>query len=184
MRPAGTTVFLLFALALGGVLLATAGRLPPVVASHFDGAGIPNGWSSRSGYIVLILAIGILLPLGIVGLVQGVSRGGPGRLNIPAREYWTRPEHSDEAVRRVRSYMWWLGAVLAGTALLMHAVVLAAHRSDPPRLRTEVFLLVLGAVLSGIAGWTVGWYRLLRKPEETKRPAGAMAPPGRKSKQY
>jgi serine/threonine-protein kinase len=183
MRLPGRTVFLLFVLALAGVLLATAGQLPPVVASHFDGAGRPNGWSSRSGYVVLILSIGILLPLGIVGLVRGVSRGGPGRLNIPAREYWTSPEHRDEAVRRVRAYMWWLGVVLAGTALLMHAVVLAAHTSEPPRLRTEMFLLVFGAALSGIAGWTVGWYRLLRNPEETKRPAGAMAPPGRKSEQ-
>ena len=183
MRPTGRTVFLLLALALAGVLLATVGGLPPVVASHFDGTGRPNGWSSRSGYVALILIIGILLPLGIVGLVRGVSRAGPGRLNIPARDYWTRPEHRDEAVRRVRTYMWWLGVVLAGTALLMHLLVLAAHGSDPPRLGTEMFLLVLGAALSGIAGWTVGWYRLLRIPEETKRPAGAVAPPGRKSKQ-
>jgi hypothetical protein len=46
-----------------------------------------------------------------------------------------------------------------------------------------VFLVIFGAVLLSIAAWAVGWYRLLRKPEETKRPAGAMAPPGRKSKQ-
>jgi hypothetical protein len=165
------------------VLLTTAGALPPVVASHFDWAGTPNGWSSRSAYVLLTLVIGILLPLGIVGLVHVVSRGGPGGLNIPAREYWMRPEHRDEAVRRVRTYTWWLGVVLAATALLMHAAILAAHGSDPPRLGTTLFLVMLAAVVLGIAVWTVGWYRLLGKPEETKRPAGAMAPPGRKSKQ-
>ena len=183
MLPAGRTVFLVLAAALVAVVLATAGQLPAVVASHFDSNGAPNGWSSRSGYVLLILAIGLLLPLGIVGLVHGVSRSGPGRLNIPAREYWTQPEHGAEAVRRVRAYIWWLGVILAGTALLMHAAILAANASNPPRLRTGMFLVVFGMVLLGIAAWAVGWYRLLRKPEETKRPAGAMAPPGRKSKQ-
>jgi uncharacterized membrane protein len=183
MLLTGRTVFLLLAAALVAMVLATAGQLPAVVASHFDGTGAPNGWSSRSAYVILTLAIGILLPLGIVGLVHVVSRGGPGRLNIPAREYWTRPEHGAEAVRRVRTYTWWLAVILAGTALLLHATILAANASDQPRLSTGVFLVIFGAVLLSIAAWAVGWYRLLRKPEETKRPAGAMAPPGRKSKQ-
>ena len=183
MLLAGRTVFLALAVVLTGVVLATAGQLPAIVASHFDWHGNPNGWSSRSAYVILILAIGILLPLGTVGLVHGVSRSGPGRLNIPAREYWTRPEHGAEAVRRVRAYIWWLGAILASTALTIHVTVLAANAADPSRLSTGRFLLVFGMVLLGIVAWAVGWYRLLRKPEETKRPAGAMAPPGRKSKQ-
>jgi uncharacterized membrane protein len=183
MLLTGRTVFLLLAAALVAVVLGTMGQLPAVVAIHFDGAGAPNGWSSRPAHVILILAIGILLPLGIVGLVHGVSRGGPGRLNIPAREYWTRPEHGAEAVRRVRAYIWWLGVILTGTALLMHATILAANASAPPRLSTGAFLGIFGTVLLGIAAWAVGWHRLLRKPEETKRPAGAMAPPGRKSKQ-
>jgi uncharacterized membrane protein len=156
-------LFWVLATGLVAVVLVTLGRLPPVVASHFDAAGVPNGWSSRPTYALLI-AVGVLLPLGIIGLVTGLTQRDPTRLNIPAREYWTRPEHRQEAIRRVRAYVWWLGCVLAGTALLMHWLVLAAHAHQPPRLRTSAVLVVLGAVLLGIAGWTAGWYRLLRQP--------------------
>jgi len=122
-------------LAVGFVLLvpATLGQLPPVVASHFDGAGVPNGWSSRSAYGVLLVAVGLLLPVGIVGLVHMLTQRGPQLLNIPARDYWSHPEHRQEAVRRVRASMWWLGCIMAGTALTIHGLILEAHVGQPPR---------------------------------------------------
>lgn len=167
MLERGQGVFFIFAAGLIAVVLATLRRLPPTVASHFDAAGIPNGWSSRSGYALLLVIIGVLLPLGITALVRALTRRGPDRLNIPARDYWTRPEHGQEAVRRVRAYMWWLGCVMAATALSIHLLVLDAHRHQPPRLRTDAILTVLGAVLVAIAGWAVGWYRLLQRPRFT-----------------
>jgi uncharacterized membrane protein len=164
MLQRGRGLFWVLATGLVAVVLVTLRRLPPVVASHFDAAGMPNGWSSRPAYALLLIAVGVLLPLGIIGLVTGLTQRGPARLNIPARDYWTRPEHSQEAIRRVRAYVWWLGCVLAGTALLMHWLVVAAHAHQPPRLSTSAVLVVLGAVLLGIVGWTAGWYRLLRQP--------------------
>jgi len=164
MLQRGRGLFWVLATGLVAVVLVTLRRLPPVVASHFDAVGMPNGWSSRPAYALLLIAVGVLLPLGIIGLVTGLTQRGPARLNIPARDYWTRPEHSQEAIRRVRAYVWWLGCVLAGTVLLMHWLVVAAHAHQPPRLSTSAVLVVLGAVLLGIVGWTAGWYRLLRQP--------------------
>lgn len=108
--------------------------------------------------------MGALLPLGTIGLVNALTRSGPERLNIPARDHWTRPEHRSEAVRRVQAYMWWLGCIMAGTACSMHGLVVAAHASQPPRLSTVAVLLVLGAALLAMGGWIAGWYRLLRPP--------------------
>jgi uncharacterized membrane protein len=164
MLEHGRGVFYLVAAGLVGVVLVTFGRLPLVVASHFDAAGVPNGWSSRSGYASLLLAIGVLIPLSTMVLIRAVTRQGPAGLNIPARDYWTRPENAPEAVRRVRAYIWWLGSIMAGTALVIHLLVLAAHQQEPPRLSTSAILLVLGAVVLGIAAWAAGWYWLLRRP--------------------
>ena len=164
MLPHGRTMFIALAIGLIAVVMATLRRLPPVVASHFDAAGVPNGWSGRPAYALLLVGIGVLLPLGIAVLIGALTRRGPARLNIPAREYWTRPEHGREAVRRVRAYVWWLGCIMAAAALLIHALVVAAHAHQPPRLSTSGVLLVLGAVLLGVAGWAAGWYRLLRRP--------------------
>jgi hypothetical protein len=164
MLQRGRSLFLVLAIGLIGVLLVTVRRLPPVVASHFDGAGVPNGWSSRQGYAIVLIGTGVLLPLAITGLVISLTRKGPARLNIPARDYWSRPEHSHEAVLRVRAYMWWLGCLMAGLTLSIHWLVMAAHAHEPPRLRTSAVLTVLGAVFLGIVVWAAGWYRLLRPP--------------------
>lgn len=165
MLGRGQGVFYLLATGLIGLVLVTLERLPTVVASHFDAAGAPNGWSRRPAYALLLVAIGILLPVGITVFIRMLSRHGPTGLNIPARDYWTQPEHGSEAVRRVRAYVWWLGCIMASTAILIHLLVLDAHRHEPPRLSNSGILLVLGAALLGVIGWTAGWYRLLQRPK-------------------
>ncbi|MGH7579309.1 MAG: DUF1648 domain-containing protein [Gemmatimonadales bacterium] len=153
----------------GGLVLfvfGTLGRLPPVVASHFDGSGSPNGWSSRGAYAALLLLVGAVLPLAIVGLLKVVTRRGPDRLNIPAREYWTRPEHAAEAVRRVRSYLWWLGCIMAAIASAIHGTILAAHSHRPPHLSSRGIILVIGIAILALGIWIVGWYRLLQPPDK------------------
>lgn len=155
-----------FGVLAGGFLLfvlLTVGSLPAVVASHFDGAGVPNGWSSRVTYSILLISIGVLLPLGIIVMVHRLTRRGAEHLNIPARDYWLRPENVGEAVRRVRGYMWWLGCVMTVTALGVHALILAAHRSEPPRLSTRGILVVIGGAAGAFILWIAGWYRLLRR---------------------
>lgn len=165
--PLGRSVFWILGLSFILLLLMTIGQLPPVVASHFDSAGAPNGWSSRLSYGILIGVIGVLLPLGMVALVNALTQRGPQLLNIPAREYWRRPEHSLEAGRRVRAYMWWLGCIMTGAALAVHGLILRAHGSTPPRLSTVGIMTLLCGLLLAIGLWIVGWYRLLR-------PAGAL----------
>ena len=164
MLERGHAVFYVLVGGLIGVVWVTLGRLPPSVASHFDAAGTPNGWSSRLEYAFLLMVVGVLLPLSIAALVRGLTRQGPALLSIPSRDYWNLPEHGKESVRRVRAYMWWLGCIMAGTALLIHLLVLNAHEHQPPRLSTGGILLVLGAALGAIAAWAAGWYRLLRRP--------------------
>jgi hypothetical protein len=108
MLTLGRSLFWILGLSLILFLILTISQLPAVVASHFDAGGVPNGRSSRGFYAMLLAAIGVLLPLGIVGLVNAITERGPHLLNIPARDYWRRPEHGPEAIRRVRAYMWWL----------------------------------------------------------------------------
>jgi len=160
----GRCLFLLLATGLVAVVLTTLSRLPPVLASHFDARGVPNGWSTRPVYALFLIVIGVLLPLGIIWLITVLTRNGVTSLNIPARDYWTRPDRTQEAVRRIRGYIWWLACVMAITALLVHWSVLVANAKQPPRLQSSSFFAVLGAIVLALGIWTAGWYRLLRPP--------------------
>jgi uncharacterized membrane protein len=160
----GRPVFWVLILGLVMAVVATAGRLPPVVASHFDAGGAANGWSSRPFYVGLILGIGGALPLGLVWLVHAVTRRGPALLNIPSAEYWRQPAHAAEAVRRVRAYTWWLACILVCVGTATHALVLAANAVQPPHLGTWAVVSLLASVLGTIGLWTAGFYVLLRPP--------------------
>jgi uncharacterized membrane protein len=160
----GRILFFALAAALVVIVLGTLGRLPPLVASHFTARGAPDGWSTRPVYALFILATGVLVPLSIVGLVTVLTRSGVAALNIPARDYWSRPEHTSEAVRRVRGYIWWLASVLVLTALLIHWAVLVANARQPPALGSAGFIGALAGVVLVLGIWTAGWYRLLRRP--------------------
>jgi uncharacterized membrane protein len=169
MLQRGQLLFHLTAAVLVVVVVATLEQLPSLVASHFNARGAPDGWLPRPAYAGFILAIGIVVPLGIIWLITVLTRTGVSALNIPARDYWTRPEHSPEAVRRVRDYMWWLAAVLAGTALMIHWSVLTANTRQPPGLSLGQFFAVIGIVVVAIVIWAAGWYRLLRRPAGNDR---------------
>jgi uncharacterized membrane protein len=158
----GHSVFWALVALLVVLLVSTLGRLPLTVASHFGGSGAANGWSTRQAYAALLLSIGILLPLGVVGLVHAVTQRGPQLLNIPFKDYWRQAEHGAEAVRLVRAYTWWLACIMTAVALATHWFILKANTLQPPRLATTGFGVVYIGMLVVIALWIAGFYRLLR----------------------
>ncbi len=46
-----------------GYLAASSSQLPERVATHFDGSGQPDGWSSRSDHLRFMLVFGLAFPL-------------------------------------------------------------------------------------------------------------------------
>ena len=86
------------------VVAGTLDVLPPTLATHFDGSGARNGWSSRAEYVILLAGIDIGLPLLIVGVVGVFARRAPRWINLPHREIWLtevhRAQHAPRAARR------------------------------------------------------------------------------------
>ena len=62
--------------------------LPERVASHFDGSGRADGWSSRDAFIATWYGVIVLVniwPLVIGPLMRKLP---PGLLSLPNKEYW------------------------------------------------------------------------------------------------
>jgi hypothetical protein len=153
---------LLFVISLGvAQVLYFRAELPARVASHFDGAGRPNGWMSRDGFVliqcVLLLALGALFGFG--GRLLKVTPNG--WINLPNRNYWLAPERRAESVAVLAGWMRWLGAgTLAFLMVVFQFTVQANLRRG--RLDSMQFLMVTGLLLGGMA-IAVGWlYRRFR----------------------
>jgi hypothetical protein len=114
--------------------------------------------------------VGALLPLAIIWLVHTHTQRGPQLLNVPFKDYWRRPEHGPEAVRRVRIYMWWLASIMTGSGLAIHLLVLQANALHPPHLATGGIAALLISLFLAIGVWMAGWFRLLRpsQPDYTR----------------
>ena len=155
---------LLFFISLGvAQVLYFRAELPARVASHFDGAGRPNGWMSRDGFVlfqcVLLLALGALF--GFAGRLLAVTPNG--LINLPNKNYWLAPERRAESVAVIAGWMRWLGSGTLAFLMVVFQFTVQANLQTG-HLDSMQFLMVTGIFLAGLA-IAVGWlYRRFRAP--------------------
>ena len=77
-------------------LFVTASRLPLRVASHFDGAGTPDGWMLRGPYLWTMAGVSVGLNAFLVGIFYSVRYFPTSTFNLPHRDYWLAAERRGE----------------------------------------------------------------------------------------
>jgi uncharacterized membrane protein len=138
MQPAGFRFFWVLIVVGALFVVRTLGDLPAEVATNFGGGGVPHAWIGRGAYVGYLAVIGLVLPLAMVAIMR---RGGGARAG-----------------------RWWLGSLMVGLALGVHAVILAAHRTQPPQLPTRGFVALLGFFVVGLVSWILRWRRAAPTP--------------------
>jgi uncharacterized membrane protein len=161
------TPWIAFALALLFAIFyisSTVSSLPPMVASHFDGAGFPTAHMTRAFYTKFVLGVGVGFPIAMVTLLSVVYAKATD-MKLPNRDYWLAPEHIAQTRALLVSHAVWFGCLMVAMVCYMHWLMLTAYRSVPPRLSNQ---LVMGGVLVFIgiaAGWIIGLLRTFRRPD-------------------
>lgn len=139
--------------------------LPETVASHFDLAGRADGWSSKSGFLALYLA----LSLGIAALFGGLGwllpRLPDALINLPNKDYWLAPERRAATLQRACDALRWMGVATLGLLLaLLHLTVRANLREPPVELGPYGWVPV--AVYLVVLAWlTVAMLLSYRRPK-------------------
>ncbi len=149
-------VSLLFPITLVGVfiyLLTTTPSLPERVASHFGANGLANGYMSRDGYQVFILAFALGIPLFVVAMVGLLPRAFPAAINLPDRDYWLAPERREDTLGYLFGWACSLGSLLSLFIAAIHAAILVANAYEPPRLPGTLFVILLVAFGVGMLVW-------------------------------
>ena len=157
------SVFVLLLLFEIFFVLGTASGMPPEVASHFDAAGQPNAFMSRSGYIRFVLCLGIGLP-SIVVIILTVVYSRATDLKLPNREYWLAPERLDRTRSFLIAHGVWFGSLLVALVCMVHWLELGANRLQPAHLSNQTFAAVMVAFLIATAAWVTTLMFAFRRP--------------------
>ena len=141
----------------------TVPSLPPMVSSHFDGAGFPTAHMARDTYTKFVFAMGVGFPIAIVALLT-VVYSKASDMKLPNRDYWLAPERIAQTRSLLVSHAIWFGCLMVVMVCYVHWLVLAAHRSVPPHLSNQ---MVMGGLLVFMAislGWVIALLRAFRMP--------------------
>jgi uncharacterized membrane protein len=157
------SVFILLLLFAILFVTGTASELPPTVASHFDAAGRPNAFMSRSGYVRFVLCLAVGLPAIVVAVLWMVYSRATD-LKLPNREYWLAPERLDRTRAFLVAHGVWFGSLLVTLACFVHWLELGANRQQPPHLSNQSFAAVLIAFLAATAAWIGALMFAFRRP--------------------
>jgi hypothetical protein len=141
----------------------TVSSLPPLVASHFDGAGFPTAYFTRAFYSKFLFGIGVAFPIAMVALLS-VVYSKASDMKLPNRDYWLAPGRIAQTRALLVAHGVWFGCLMVAMVCYMHWLVLIAHRSVPPHLSNQ---LVMGGLLVFMAiavGWVIAVLRGFRLP--------------------
>jgi uncharacterized membrane protein len=141
----------------------TASSLPPLVASHFDGAGFPTAHMTREFYTKFVFAMGVGFPLAMVTLLS-VVYSKASDMKLPNRDYWLAPERIAQTRALLVAHVVWFGCLMVAMVCYMHWLVLIAHRRAPPHLSNQMVVGGLLVFLAIAVGWVIAVLRAFRLP--------------------
>ena len=149
-------------LAVAFFVVHTSPSLPPMVASHFDAAGVPNSFMPREGYLRFMLALGLGLPLASVAILALVFSNA-NTMNLPNRDYWLAPERIAGTRAFLLTRAAWFGAMMTLLMGLLHYLELNANAKVPAHLSSTLFMGTLLAFAAVTIGWVVALRRTFRR---------------------
>jgi uncharacterized membrane protein len=98
--------------------------LPERVASHFDGAGLPNGWTTRAAFVGVYLGVIAVVSVSFGGIAALVRRVPSSLINLPNKAYWLAPDRREATMGWITGWSCLFGAA---TLLLMMALMRQAE---------------------------------------------------------
>ena len=114
-------------------------QMPDVVASHFNGRGVPNGWQAKPAFFGLFAAVSVLIASIGFGIPRIIASVPPQLINLPNKQYWLAPEHVAETMAFLNAYFAWFGCAVFLIVILTFDYAIQSnlhpdHRPDVSRM--------------------------------------------------
>jgi serine/threonine-protein kinase len=145
-------------------VFGSAGQLPPRVATHFNFAGQPDGWMTRTSYLVFLAISGSLSSMFLIGLFFSMRFFPKGAFNLSRRDYWLAPERRAETFAYLYGQAFWLASMTIVFLAGLHGLTIQANRQGAlVHLSTPMAFAVAGCFVVGVIVWVICLYRHFEK---------------------
>src|SRR6478735_3636728 len=149
------TLFLLAEIAVLAFILATAGALPENVASHFNAAGVPNGFMPRNFYIGFMLVFTLGIPSIVSGSMALISRFPESRINLPNKKIWLSGKYKESTFSYLKCHALVMGAFISIFMGYVHWLAIKANSEIPAHLSSEAIIGGLVVFSVALVGWSI-----------------------------
>lgn len=158
------------ALVVGFVVLLSAAShtLPERVASHFDSAGQPDGWTDRAVFLWLMGGVGLAFPMLFVVLFV-VIRFAPRWLPPAAASRLNSDGPGATLTYLLRRYFWF-GSMMIGFIAAVQGLIIEANTVSPPRLQTAAMVIVVAGFTVGVMVWAFSLLHHFWRVRRSARP--------------
>jgi uncharacterized membrane protein len=138
-------------------------NLPEKMASHFNAFGEPDGWMSKSGFMIFEAVILFLIIAEFTLLPTLMEKMPASLINIPNKDYWLAEERRGQTFTIFRHYFEWFGIALLGLFIGINEFIFRANLGKQ-NLSNWTWIILL-AFLLFVGIWVVKLMREFRIPK-------------------
>lgn len=147
------------------LILATSHHLPDPVVAKFAHDGSAGATMGRSVYILFMLGLSTILPLGVTFGLGYLLQRLPQLINIPHRQQWLSEPHRQRTLASVATMLAAYACLQVTCIMSVHLAILHAHTSNPPRLSILALYVAVGGFVLGLVLVTgIALWRFRRPP--------------------
>jgi uncharacterized membrane protein len=138
---------------LVGQILYYYPNLPDRMASHFNGAGEPDGWMSKQNFLIFEAVILLLIIAEFSLLPLLIEKMPASLINLPNKTHWLSETNRTATFAVIRQYFEWFSVGLLALFIAVNEMVFRANLNKQPLSNSIWIVLIVFLLLVGI--WLV-----------------------------
>ena len=124
--------------------------LPEMVATHFNAAGNPDGWGTKSSNLIFELGITIFIGVLLLTVAIVITKLKNANINLPNKEYWLAAERRKQTLQIVAKYLNYLNTLVLLFFFFLFRQISESNMSGYPSLGSSFWFLVIGLIFSNM----------------------------------
>jgi uncharacterized membrane protein len=136
-----------------GQILYYYPNLPDRMASHFNGAGEPDGWTSKQNFLIFEAVILLLIIAEFSLLPLLIEKMPASLINLPNKTHWLSETNRNATFAVIRHYFEWFSVGLLALFIAVNEMVFRANLNKQPLSNSIWIVLIVFLLLVGI--WLV-----------------------------